>query len=199
MWLASNWRWTDVYVRIGTGTLLSFGSNQGRVGLSYYRGWPQAPRIRYYSDSRIDATTPRIVLSKITGPVLAMNGFGGAYSSQWDWGPFHGSVGKVCVVIKSDGAADWNAPMLATLESLGSRQLSQPMQFWAVSVPLWLLVVVFGILPGIRVIRMIFARIKRHGAQQKGHCTQCGYDLRASKDRCPECGTQIRQTQGVSQ
>lgn len=37
----------------------------------------------------------------------------------------------------------------------------------------------------------LFRRLRRNGRGRKGLCAACGYDLRASKDRCPECGTVI--------
>jgi hypothetical protein len=65
----------------------------------------------------------------------------------------------------------------------------QPSQWsgrlWSVAVPYWAIVVVFSILPGALVLRGI-ARTHRSRA---GHCPICGYDLRATPHRCPECGT----------
>jgi hypothetical protein len=56
---------------------------------------------------------------------------------------------------------------------------------WAVSVPYWFLALLFAALPAWRCVGWVSRRSRRRA----GHCLACGYDLRASAERCPECGT----------
>ena len=54
----------------------------------------------------------------------------------------------------------------------------------AVEVPWWSLLLLFSILPAGRWA----ARRRRRAKSRRGLCPECGYDLRATPQRCPECG-----------
>ena len=53
---------------------------------------------------------------------------------------------------------------------------------WEVRVPDWAVVLAAAVLP--------VATLRRRFREQRaiGHCRHCGYDLRATPGRCPECG-----------
>jgi hypothetical protein len=57
-------------------------------------------------------------------------------------------------------------------------------RMWFVVVPYWFLLLLALPLPLLRAVK--FWRVRRRA--QKGHCAACGYDLRATPGRCPECG-----------
>ena len=57
-------------------------------------------------------------------------------------------------------------------------------------VPFWLPTALFGTL--FCVVGMPYHR--RRKRKKLGLCLKCGYDLRASKDRCPECGEEFGST-----
>ena len=52
-------------------------------------------------------------------------------------------------------------------------------------VPLWAICIPFACLP----LRWLITRRQCQRLRQPGRCSKCGYDLRATPDRCPECGT----------
>jgi hypothetical protein len=58
---------------------------------------------------------------------------------------------------------------------------------WIAYVPYWFLATITAMPP------LLFVVTLRRRARRRatGICAQCGYDLRASPDRCPECGTPV--------
>ena len=57
-------------------------------------------------------------------------------------------------------------------------------RYRAVVFPTWLAAVLLGLFPAARLARAI----RRRRGVREGLCPKCGYDLRATPDRCPECG-----------
>lgn len=57
---------------------------------------------------------------------------------------------------------------------------------WNIRIPYWSLVLLTG-LPTLLLWYRHCRKLRK--AEMIGKCTVCGYDLRATPDRCPECGT----------
>lgn len=58
---------------------------------------------------------------------------------------------------------------------------------WIVQIPYWFIIGIIGVSPAMWFTR----RQKAKGRVHAGACIECGYDLRCSPDRCPECGKPV--------
>ena len=56
-------------------------------------------------------------------------------------------------------------------------------RWFTIAVPDWFLAIAFAVLPIVWLRRLQMQR------SRIGRCEKCGYDLRATPERCPECGT----------
>jgi len=55
------------------------------------------------------------------------------------------------------------------------------------AIPYWMPLTAAACLPAARLVHRSFRGLRRR-LRRAGHCPSCGYDLRATPDRCPECG-----------
>lgn len=56
--------------------------------------------------------------------------------------------------------------------------------YWRLTVPLWIPTSLFSIM----LLPPLVQSYRRRKRKMLGLCVKCGYDLRGSKNRCPECG-----------
>ena len=61
-------------------------------------------------------------------------------------------------------------------------------------IPYWFICIVFCVVP--TAVLLTFRARRRASRRQRGLCASCGYDLRASTERCPECGSKIATADG---
>jgi hypothetical protein len=73
-------------------------------------------------------------------------------------------------------------------ERYGQEHRSEPARALFVTAPPWMPIAALGLLPAVR-LSLAGGRTLRHRRRSaRGLCPACGYDLRATPDRCPECG-----------
>jgi len=61
-------------------------------------------------------------------------------------------------------------------------------------VPFWPFFLITSLPPTLWTVRFSRRRLRRRSRRRLGLCPTCSYDLRASKDICPECGSPIPET-----
>jgi hypothetical protein len=131
---------------------------------------------------------PRILLNVATvvSLLLLCAVLGIAAARGGDWREIDRRIGREhWVIINQNGAALYHYPIIP-----GARFKAAEMDRPLISVNFGALLFFSILLPTGRMVWWLDGYSRRKaGARRKGLCSACGYDLRATPDRCPECGT----------
>jgi hypothetical protein len=166
LWVRGLATWDRVSVGVSGGPLVRVGSGRGRVTLLVVRRWPLAEPLRWESEP-------------VTEPVV------GPSNSQ-----FAPLISYATRAPAGVGISNWKRLGLSrwygnVTTRLPGERFAPPMPGCRVYAPAWMVVAATGVAPAAWLAFRLFRRRRRRA----GFCAACGYDLRATPARCPECGT----------
>jgi hypothetical protein len=185
LWVHSHWAGDELFL----------DAARRQVWLSSYGGWLQYTRIDDWKGST--EPKPYVPIGR------RMDGFSGD-AQEWDTSRLRSPRGLLCGSIPAaDGDSCrrlWDAApnrvirddswlvagLLTGTQQVSGRNDQFPFRRlqvrWALIVPL------LAAYPLVRSTRAAFVLMRSRRRRGRGLCANCGYDLRGSPDRCPECG-----------
>ncbi len=144
-------------------------------------------RSQWRSDTVYRQATPQAwsIASNDGGITLGRRNYDGLWLRDANWRYQSGTVTGI-----GYGMQRWRFAGFARGDiqsSFGTGELAYKFRddYW--TVPYWILVLVASAYPAFWIVGCIRRRVARVRVE-RGQCPSCGYDLRASPARCPECG-----------
>ena len=149
--------------------------SEEQLYVKHITGWPAPPGVGYAG--------PR-------GPALAplnlTGGSPGTYASRRSAAGVAWEAGRLRTVLNGSGTVRrfrMDGPLGGRIHSL-----SPPLPYWWVAVPYATVAAACAVPPAAGTAWLVRHLLRRRRRHRHGCCLACGYDLRATPGRCPECG-----------
>ena len=154
--------------------LVEFRHGKGFVGVGFF-----TLRITIRRDAELRAIDPSLQ------PPLS----GGWNYARHLWRSVHWSEEPIAPIVSQS----WLRMGLQLTHQVGDGFEDPDVHYahWTVVVPCWMLLAISTPWLAYGVVRRLVRSRQLHHRRSHGLCLLCGYDLRASPDRCPECGTLV--------